>query len=102
MSPNEERAALLEEAPRRIIARMTHAPTSPILAPDLDLGDVSVVVSVWLIPLGAAVVEGDRIVELTAGDVTVDLSAPASGVLIERLAGEDEEIRAGQVLGLIG
>jgi pyruvate/2-oxoglutarate dehydrogenase complex dihydrolipoamide acyltransferase (E2) component len=47
-------------------------------------------------------VEGDRIVELTAGDVTVDLSEPASGVLIERLASEDEEIRAGQVLGLIG
>jgi pyruvate/2-oxoglutarate dehydrogenase complex dihydrolipoamide acyltransferase (E2) component len=81
---------------------MAHAATFPILAPDLDLGDISVVISVWLIPLGAAVVEGDRIVELSAGDVTVDVSAPASGVLIERLAGEDEAVRAGQVLGMIG
>jgi 2-oxoglutarate dehydrogenase E2 component (dihydrolipoamide succinyltransferase) len=81
---------------------MTRAATCPIVTPDLDLGDISVVISVWLIPLGAVVVEGDRIVELAAGDVTVDLSAPASGVLLERLAAEDEAIRAGQVLGIIG
>jgi pyruvate/2-oxoglutarate dehydrogenase complex dihydrolipoamide acyltransferase (E2) component len=80
---------------------MTHAPPRPILAPELDLGEIPVVVSVWFIPVGAAVVEGDRVVELLAGDVTVDISAPASGVLVQRAVGEDEPVRAQQVLGLI-
>ncbi len=73
----------------------------PILAPDLDLGDTPVVVSAWLVARGATVVEGDRVVELLAGDVTVDISAPASGVLIERRVGEDEPAPPGQVLGVI-
>jgi pyruvate/2-oxoglutarate dehydrogenase complex dihydrolipoamide acyltransferase (E2) component len=70
-------------------------------APDLDLGEVPVVVSMWLTPLGAPLVEGDRVVELLAGDVTVDVSAPATGVLAERRVAEDEPVTSGQVLGVI-
>ncbi len=73
----------------------------PIVAPDLDLGRTPVVVSAWLVARGATVVEGDRVVELLAGDVTVDVSAPASGVLIERRVAEDEPAPPGQVLGMI-
>ncbi len=73
----------------------------PIVVPDLDLGDTPVVVSVWLVARGANVVEGDRVVELLAGDVIVDVSAPASGVLGERRAGEEERVHAGQIVGVI-
>jgi pyruvate/2-oxoglutarate dehydrogenase complex dihydrolipoamide acyltransferase (E2) component len=73
----------------------------PITAPDLDLPHAAVVVSAWLIPQGAAVVAGDRVVELLAGDVTVDVSAPVSGVLIKRRIDEDEPARSGEVLGWI-
>jgi pyruvate/2-oxoglutarate dehydrogenase complex dihydrolipoamide acyltransferase (E2) component len=76
-------------------------PRRPITAPDLDLPDTPVTVSAWLAPRGAAVVAGDRVVELLAGDVTVDVSAPASGVLVERRLAEDERVCSGQVLGLI-
>lgn len=76
---------------------MRHA----IVTPDLDLGEAPIVVSVWHAPRGAAVVEGDRVVELLAGDVVVDVSAPASGVLAERCVGEDERVRPGQTLGVI-
>jgi pyruvate/2-oxoglutarate dehydrogenase complex dihydrolipoamide acyltransferase (E2) component len=72
-----------------------------ITAPELGLGDTGVVVSAWLAPRGAAVVAGDRVVELLAGDVTVDISAPASGVLIEQRIAEDEPVSAGHVLGVI-
>jgi pyruvate/2-oxoglutarate dehydrogenase complex dihydrolipoamide acyltransferase (E2) component len=47
------------------------------------------------------VVEGDRLVEVTAGDVTVDLAAPASGVLVERCVRTDERLTVGQVLARI-
>jgi pyruvate/2-oxoglutarate dehydrogenase complex dihydrolipoamide acyltransferase (E2) component len=69
--------------------------------PDLDLPGVAVVVSAWHGKVGERVVEGDRLVEVTAGDVTVDLAAPASGVLAERCVRIDERLTAGQVLARI-
>jgi pyruvate/2-oxoglutarate dehydrogenase complex dihydrolipoamide acyltransferase (E2) component len=69
--------------------------------PDLGLSNVPVTVSLWLVPEGQRVIEGDRVVEVVAGDVAVDLSAPASGVLVEQRVKEDEHVEAGQILGLI-
>ena len=68
---------------------------------DLDLPGVAVVVSAWHGKVGERVVEGDRLVEVTAGDVTVDLAAPASGVLVERCVRTDERLTVGQVLARI-
>jgi pyruvate/2-oxoglutarate dehydrogenase complex dihydrolipoamide acyltransferase (E2) component len=68
---------------------------------ELDLPDVPVVLSAWHASIGQRVVEGDRLIEVTAGDVTVDLSAPASGVLIERCAKIDERLKSGQLLARI-
>jgi pyruvate/2-oxoglutarate dehydrogenase complex dihydrolipoamide acyltransferase (E2) component len=73
----------------------------PITAPDLDLPGAAVIVSAWLAPQGATVVAGDRVVELSAGDVTIDVSAPVSGVLVERRVDEDEPAPPGEVLGWI-
>lgn len=73
----------------------------PIAIPDLDLPGVPITVSSWLAGLGERVVEGDRVVEILAGDVTVDLESPVSGVLGEKLAAVDEAVRAGQVVGVV-
>jgi pyruvate/2-oxoglutarate dehydrogenase complex dihydrolipoamide acyltransferase (E2) component len=51
--------------------------------------------------VGQRVVEGDRLIEILAGDVTVDLPAPTSGVLLERCVEVDETLQAGQVLARI-
>ncbi|MBM4092932.1 MAG: biotin attachment protein [Planctomycetes bacterium] len=72
-----------------------------IAVPDLGLADVPMTLSVWLVPLGTQVIAGDRIVEILAGDVTVDLAAPMTGVLVDVLVREDDLVRPGQVLGLI-
>jgi pyruvate/2-oxoglutarate dehydrogenase complex dihydrolipoamide acyltransferase (E2) component len=69
--------------------------------PDLGFGDQPVTAGVWLVPLGSRVIEGDQILEVLAGESTVDLAAPASGVLVETLVAEGEQIEVGQVLGLI-
>jgi 2-oxoglutarate dehydrogenase E2 component (dihydrolipoamide succinyltransferase) len=69
--------------------------------PDFDMSGVPVTVSVWHAALGERVVEGDRLLEVTAGDVTIDLAAPASGVLIERCVRIDDRLTVGQVLARI-
>ena len=69
--------------------------------PELDMGSVPVIASLWLVEQGAEVSEGDRLLEVSAGSVTVDLSAPASGVLTDLLVSEDETLIAGQVVGVI-
>jgi pyruvate/2-oxoglutarate dehydrogenase complex dihydrolipoamide acyltransferase (E2) component len=44
------------------------------------------------------VAAGDRVVELLADGVTIDLEAPVSGRLVARFADEDEPVAAGAVL----
>jgi pyruvate/2-oxoglutarate dehydrogenase complex dihydrolipoamide acyltransferase (E2) component len=72
-----------------------------LVMPDLGLGHRPVTISLWLVEIGVEVTEGDRLVELSADSVTVDLPSPASGRLVESLATEDEEVSIGQILGII-
>jgi pyruvate/2-oxoglutarate dehydrogenase complex dihydrolipoamide acyltransferase (E2) component len=72
-----------------------------IVMPDLAMPDVEATVSVWLIRLGAKVTSGDRLVEVLAGDVTIDLSAPVTGVFVEKCVAEDDPVKPGQVLGRV-
>ena len=69
--------------------------------PDLGLAGLPITVSCWLVPQGRRVVEGDRLVEILAGEVTVDLDAPATGTLVQRRVDEDQPVTVGQVLGVI-
>lgn len=74
----------------------------PLLMPNLDLSpQQGITVSCWLIALGREVVQGDRLLELSAGEVLVDLPAPATGRLIQKSVAEGEVVTANQVLGVI-
>ena len=68
----------------------------PLVAPEIGIAGVSV--SLWLVPEGSDVVEGDRVVELVAGGVTVDLGAPVNGRLVRQCVDEDGPAAAGTVL----
>ena len=57
--------------------------------------------SLWYVREGDRVHEGDRIVEVLIPGATIDVPAPVSGVLAERLALPGEAVTAGQVLGEI-
>ena len=72
-----------------------------LLLPDLGLGDVPVLASVWLVEVGGEVTEGDRLLEVVAGAVTVDLPSPATGTLAEVFVGEDEPLAIGQLLAVV-
>jgi pyruvate/2-oxoglutarate dehydrogenase complex dihydrolipoamide acyltransferase (E2) component len=69
--------------------------------PDLDLPGAHVAACSWHASVGQRVIEGDRLLEIVAGDVAFDLPAPASGVLVERCVEIDQPLEAGQLLGRI-
>ena len=69
--------------------------------PDLGLPGVHVTACTWHAAVGQRVVEGDRLLEVLAGDVTIDLPAPATGVLVERLIELDEPLQVNQPLAVI-
>ena len=72
----------------------------PVSIPNLGLPDVAMRISIWHRHDGSEVHEGDRLVEIAAGEVIVDLPATADGVL-KHLACEDDLVRVGQIIGNI-
>jgi pyruvate/2-oxoglutarate dehydrogenase complex dihydrolipoamide acyltransferase (E2) component len=69
--------------------------------PDLGLENTAAVASAWLRPAGAEVQSGERVLEIHAGEVTLDLSAPATGRLLEQLVQEEDPVTPGQLLAVI-
>ena len=69
--------------------------------PDLGLDDQPIVLSLWLVKTGGPVMEGEPVVEVLAGGVTVDLPAPADGILAKKLVAESEPLAVGQRLAVI-
>jgi Biotin-requiring enzyme len=73
-----------------------------VILPDLGTGpDTPIVVSYWFAARGKTVWEGDRLVEVLVGPSTFDVSAPATGRLVEILAREDDLILPGALLGYV-
>jgi len=68
-----------------------------LVVPECGLVDVPLAVSLWLVPRGAAVLAGDRVVELVAGGVTIDLESPVNGRLVAQCVEEDQTVTAGEV-----
>jgi pyruvate/2-oxoglutarate dehydrogenase complex dihydrolipoamide acyltransferase (E2) component len=75
-------------------------PNVDLTMPDLGLPAGGVRVSLWLVDVGSAVSAGDRVVELVADGVTVDLSAPVDGVLKKTLVAEDDPVEPGRRLAI--
>jgi len=72
-----------------------------IRVPELGIENAELKIGVWLVPLGARVAAGERVVEVLAGEAVVDLSAPIRGILVERLVGEEGLAQTGQILDWI-
>jgi pyruvate/2-oxoglutarate dehydrogenase complex dihydrolipoamide acyltransferase (E2) component len=69
--------------------------------PDLGLAGEPTVVSQWLVDLGGRVAEGDRLLEVSADGVTVDLPSPIGGVLAQVFVYEDDSLSPGMRLAKI-
>jgi len=69
-----------------------------LTVPEFDIGRVPLTLSLWLVPTGASVAAGDRVAELAAGGVTIDLESPVSGRLVVQFVDEDETVTTGVVI----
>ena len=70
----------------------------PLAVPECGVLGLPLRVSLWLVPEGAEVLEGDRVVELLAGGATIDLESPVGGRLLTYLADEDDVVMPGMVI----
>jgi pyruvate/2-oxoglutarate dehydrogenase complex dihydrolipoamide acyltransferase (E2) component len=69
--------------------------------PDLGLDDQPITVSMWLIKEGRRVSEGEPVLEVLCGGVTVDLPVPGDGILAKKLVADGDLLTAGQPLAVI-
>ena len=69
--------------------------------PDLDLPNVPAIAGAWNARVGQRVAEGERLIEVVAGDVAIELAAPASGVLVEQCVKQNQTLELNQVLARI-
>jgi 2-oxoglutarate dehydrogenase E2 component (dihydrolipoamide succinyltransferase) len=72
-----------------------------IKVPPLGESIVEATVSRWLKQEGDAVAAGDTLVELETDKVTLEVNAPAAGVLGEIVAREGETVGVAALLGMI-
>lgn len=79
-----------------------HSPSeirrATLVVPECGVVGMPLRLSLWLVPEGAVVTAGDRVVELVAGGATIDLEAPLTGRLVRQLADEDDAVAAGMVI----
>jgi pyruvate/2-oxoglutarate dehydrogenase complex dihydrolipoamide acyltransferase (E2) component len=66
-----------------------------------DIGAAPVSLSLWFAAPGDELFEGDRLVEVLVPGATFDVSAPATGRLVEQLAWPQDLLAPGQVLGVM-
>jgi pyruvate/2-oxoglutarate dehydrogenase complex dihydrolipoamide acyltransferase (E2) component len=73
----------------------------PILMPQLGNEIEEAQIDGWLKAVGEIVAEGEQILTITTPKVTMEIEAPASGVLKEILVPADELALVGATLGII-
>ncbi len=72
-----------------------------LIMPELGLDDQPMKISLWLAAKGDRVAHGQPVLEIVAGNVTVDLPSPADGTLVKKFVGEDDPVQVGQRLAVI-
>jgi 2-oxoglutarate dehydrogenase E2 component (dihydrolipoamide succinyltransferase) len=72
-----------------------------IVAPAEQAEGTEMVVGTWLKNVGESVTRNEPLLEITTDKVTVEIAAPATGILREILKSADQPIQAGEVLGRI-
>ena len=72
-----------------------------IVIPDVGESVTSGVVASWLVAEGEYVNRDDTVLELETDKITMEVPAPAAGVLLSHAAAEGDEVEVGSVVGQI-
>jgi pyruvate/2-oxoglutarate dehydrogenase complex dihydrolipoamide acyltransferase (E2) component len=69
-----------------------------------DLGSTAggqATVSEWLVEEGEFIEKDETVVEVVAGEETLDIPSPVAGVLVDQCVAEGDLVRVGDVLAII-
>ena len=72
-----------------------------IVVPELSESVVEATVAEWLVAVGDAVNVGDVLVVLETDKVNLEVAAEQAGTITEIIAGDEEDVNAGAVLGVM-
>src|SRR5436305_1702097 len=72
-----------------------------IAAPADQAEGTEMVVGTWLKNVGDAVTQNEPLLEISTDKVTVEIAAPATGILREIVKSANQPIQAGELLGRI-
>ena len=75
--------------------------TTDVVVPELGESVVEATIAAWIVKPGAVVKAGDVIVELETDKVSLEVEAPADGVLAEIRAAEGSDVNIGDVIARI-
>jgi 2-oxoglutarate dehydrogenase E2 component (dihydrolipoamide succinyltransferase) len=64
-------------------------------------GATKIKIRQWLFEVGDQIKVGDNLVEATTDKISINIEAPKSGVLIEKLVEEDDTVLIDQVIAII-
>jgi pyruvate/2-oxoglutarate dehydrogenase complex dihydrolipoamide acyltransferase (E2) component len=64
-------------------------------------GATKIKIRQWLFEVGDQIKAGDNLVEATTDKISINIEAPKSGVLIEKLVEEDDTVLIDQVIAII-
>ncbi|MXO67435.1 biotin attachment protein [Altererythrobacter marinus] len=70
--------------------------------PEISMGVTEATIVRWLKAVGDRIEAGEPLVEVETAKSTVEVEAPASGVLTEILVQPDEEVEVGSHIAKIG
>src|SRR5205085_4198891 len=98
-TPEEAVAGAATEAEGAAAAQASTGGTVDIVTPTGGESVTEGTILEWSVKVGDAVNAGDTVVEISTDKVDMELPSPASGTLIEVLAGEGDTVTVGQVIG---
>ena len=75
---------------------------SKINMPDLGESVEEGTIVRWIKAEGDAVVAGEGLLEIDTDKVTTEIESPVDGILLKIIAGVDEIVKVGALLGLVG
>jgi pyruvate/2-oxoglutarate dehydrogenase complex dihydrolipoamide acyltransferase (E2) component len=74
---------------------------TPVIIPKFGMTMTDAFITQWLKSVGDACVVGEPILEVETDKTTLELEAPASGVLVEIRVPGGQEVPVGSVIGII-
>lgn len=72
-----------------------------VILPAMGEGVIEATINKWLIAVGAVVKEEDPIVEVATDKVDTEVPSPASGTLVQIVAGEGTVAKVGEVIAIL-